>query len=112
MPSNKFNSGKPYHGSPAVQNGKLTGATDQTDYFYFFCPKCSGKQIMRILEYGVQEETEENRYNSEFGRKAKHGFMLAFKLCCESCKHSDFVKISNRGWQQGDLNAALGEPAT
>ncbi len=45
----KFNNGKPYHGSNAVSHGKLRGATD-TDYFYFFCPKCAHRQIMRILE--------------------------------------------------------------
>ncbi len=34
----KFNNGKPYHGSNAVEGGKLKGATD-TDYFYFFLSK-------------------------------------------------------------------------
>ena len=104
----KFNNGKPYGGSGLVQKGGLTGTTD-TDYFYFFCPNCPDKHIMRILEYGVREETPENEYNSEFKKKAKNGFILAFKLYCENCKHQDFVKISNTGRQVGTLSQELGE---
>lgn len=103
----KFNNGKPYGGSNMLQGGGLTGATD-TDYFYFFCPKCPDKHIMRILEYGVRKKTLENPYNSEFKIKAKNGFILAFKLYCETCKRTDFVKISNTGWQGGTYNEALG----
>ena len=101
----RFNNGRPYGGSAMAQGGGLTGATD-TDYFYFFCPKCSGKYIMRILEYGVREEIPENPYNSEFKRKAKNGFILAFRLYCENCKHTDFVKISNMGLQGGTHDEA------
>ena len=82
----RFNNGGLYGGSAMAQGGGLTGATD-TGYFYFFCPKCPGKYIMRILEYGVREEIPENPYNSEFKRKAKNGFILAFRLYCENCKH-------------------------
>ncbi len=94
----KFNNGKPYGGSGIAQNGGLTGATD-TDYFYFFCPKCSDKHIMRILEYDERDESKENPYNSEFKKKAKNGFTLVFKLYCENCNHTDFVKISNMALQ-------------
>ena len=38
----RFNNGKPYCGSAMAQGGGLSSATD-TDYFYFFCPKCLGK---------------------------------------------------------------------
>lgn len=104
----EFNGGKPYDGSSAAQGGGLTGSTD-TGYFYFFCPKCPDKHIMRILEYGVREETQENPYNSEFKKKAKNGFILAFKLYCENCKHNDFVKITNTGLQSGTHAQALGK---
>lgn len=104
----KFNNGKPYHGSTDVTGGKLRGATDATDYFYFFCPKCPSDEIMRVLEYDVHAEEPENRYNSECKSKAKNGFALAFKLHCEKCGHTDFVKVSNTGWQGGSHAAALG----
>ena len=48
----KFNNGKPYHGSDIVERGRLMGATVGSDYFYFFCPKCPDKYIMRILDHG------------------------------------------------------------
>jgi len=99
----RFNDGQPYHGSEAITAGKLRGATD-TDYFYFFCPKCSNDHIMRILEYEVKHEEKDNPYNSEFKVKAKRSFVLAFKLRCENCGHVDFLKISNTGWQGGTYN--------
>jgi len=95
----KFNNGKPYNGSDEVKNGKLQGATDATDYFYFLCPKCPDKEIMRILEYGEHAKEYNNKYNTHCKSKAKYGFTLVFKLHCEKCGHSDFVKISNIGWQ-------------
>lgn len=49
----KFNSGKPYHGSSSVQKGNLHGATGETDYFYFFCPRCPDRRILRLLDYAV-----------------------------------------------------------
>lgn len=105
----KFNNGKAYHGSESVTNGRLTGSTD-TDYFYFFCPKCPDKHIMRVLDYGVRADEAENPYNSEFTKKAKRGFTLAFELYCEKCKLKDFVKISNTGWQGGTHEQALRQP--
>lgn len=103
MAKNKQISG----GSEISRAGGLTGATD-TDYFYFFCPKCPDKQIMRILKYEVREETKENRYNSEFKKKAESGFIIAFTLFCEKCQHDDITKISNVGWQSGTYKDALG----
>jgi hypothetical protein len=103
----KFNNGKPYEGSPAVKNGGLRGATDYTDHFYFFCPKCPGQRVLRVLDYGVHLQEEENRYNTEFAVKAKQGFTLVFKLLCEQCGHKDFVKVTNVGWQGGDYQDAL-----
>ena len=105
----KFNNGKPYHGSEAVEKGKLLGSTD-TDYFYFFCPECPDKHIMRILEYGLHAHENENPYNSHFKKKAKEGFTLVFKLYCENCNHMDFVKISNMGWQGGTHKKILRTP--
>ena len=101
----RFNNGKPYGGSAMAQGGGLSSATD-TDYFYFFCPKCLGKYIMRILEYDVREERPENPYNSEFKRKAETGSILVFRLYCGNCKHTDFVKISNMGLQGGPHDGA------
>jgi len=103
----KFNNGKPYHGSDDVKEGKLQGATDATDYFYFFCPKCDDKEIMRILEYGEHAKKDINQYNVDCKSQAKYGFALAFKLHCEKCGHSDFVKVSNMGWQGGKHSEAL-----
>ena len=104
----KFNNGRPYHGSKAASRGKLRGATD-TDYFYFFCPKCPDCRIMRILEWGVHAQETENPYNKMFKVKAKSGFTLVFKLRCEKCRHTDFVKVSNTGWQDGKYDEARGQ---
>lgn len=97
------------HGSQTVMDGKLRGATDKTDYFYFFCPKCEGNQIMRLLDYRVYEENKENRYDDspEIRSKSAKGFTMQFQLHCEQCKHSDTIKISNQGWQGGDHSATL-----
>ena len=103
-----FNDGKPYHGSYDVFDGKLRGSTDKTDYFYFVCPKCPGDEIVRILEYGVHApQKEENEYNELCKSKAKYGFILVFKLHCEKCSSTDFVKISNIHWQNGQLSKIL-----
>lgn len=48
----RLTNGKPYHGSDEISDGQLEGATGETDYFYFFCPKCPDREVMRILEYG------------------------------------------------------------
>ncbi len=103
----KFNSGRPYHGSSVVERGGLRGATGATDYLYLFCPECPGQEIMRILEYGVHAEQAENPYNGRCRSKAKYGFTLAFKLHCEKCHHTDFVKLSNTGWQGGQHRQIL-----
>ncbi len=100
----KFNRGKAYHGSDAVTKGKLQGATD-TDYFYFFCPTCDGKQIMRLLDYDVCQEQPDNPYNSQLKSKAEKSFTIAFKMHCENCNLTDFVKVSNLGWQGGDFES-------
>lgn len=96
----KFNNGNPYHGSDDVMHGKLHGSTD-TDYFYFFCPKCPDKHVLRILDYGVHEERLHHPYENQVSKKAKRGFTLVFHLHCEHCEFTDFVKISNTGWQLG-----------
>lgn len=103
----KFNNGKPYHGSEEISKGKLEGATDKTDYFYFFCPKCPNKEVVRILEYTEHARENVNPYNDDCKSKAKYGFTLVFKLYCEKCGHSDFVKISNTGWQGGKHSIIL-----
>ena len=103
----KFNGGKPYHGSNSVAGGKLRGATGETDYFYFFCPQCPDDEIMRILEYGIHAEEPKNPYDEHCKSKARYGFTLAFKLHCEKCGHTDFVKISNTSWQGGQHQGIL-----
>ena len=97
----KFNRGRPYHGSEAISHGKLRGATDNTDYFYFFCPKCPNQEILRVLDYGVHEEEPINPYDGQLKSKVDNGFTLAFKLYCENCGLDDYVKVSNLGWQRG-----------
>jgi len=103
----KFNRGRPYHGSDKISRGRLEGATD-TDYFYFFCPNCPDLEIMRILEYGEHAKEPTNKYNDICKSKAEYGFTLVFKLHCEKCGCSDFVKISNMGWQGGKHSETLG----
>lgn len=103
----KFNNGKPYHGSKEVSGGQLKGATGATDYFHFFCPTCPDGEIMRILEYEENARESVNDYNTACKSKAKYGFTLVFKLHCENCGHSDFVKISNTGFQGGKHSAIL-----
>ena len=102
----EFNQGKPYHGSEAVTGGKLRGATD-SDYFYFFCPQCPGNEIMRLLDYEIRHEQPDNPYNAELSPKAANGFVIAFKLHCLKCGLTDFVKVSNAGWQGGTHADAL-----
>ena len=97
----KFNNGKPYNGSDEIMRGQLKGATDETDYFYFFCPKCPDREIMRILEYGEETKQTANKYNAQCKSKAEYGFTLVFKLHCEKCGHSYFFKVSNTGRQGG-----------
>src|SRR5437867_2082475 len=94
------------HGSNAVEGGRLKGATD-TDYFYFFCPKCPENHIMRVLDYGLRHDEPDNPYNSDLRPKASRSFIVAFKLHCQKCGLTDFVKVSNLGWQGGKHTDAL-----
>ena len=103
----KFHNGKPYHGSADVERGKLQGSTAETDYFYFFCPKCPNRQILRILDYGIHTEVADHPNEEEVTKKAKRAFTLAFQLYCERCKFTDFVKISNTGWQGGTFTEIM-----
>ena len=103
----KFNDGRPYHGSREVEQGGMRGATGETDYFYFFCPRCANDEVMRILEYAVHNLEPENQYNEVCRSKAQYGFILVFKLHCEECTHTDFVKVSNTGWQGGSHHEIL-----
>ena len=61
----KFKNGRSYHGYDEIMGGKLKGATDRQDYFYFFCPKYPDNQIMCILEYGEHTRENENPYNDK-----------------------------------------------
>lgn len=100
----KFNRGKPYHGSQAVTHGKLRGSTD-TDYFYFFCPRCPDDEIMRALEYGLHINEPGNPY--DMIPEAKGRFSIVFKIHCQKCGITDFVKIGNVGWQGGKRSETL-----
>lgn len=102
-----FNDGKPYHGTCAVADGKLAGATDGTDYFYFFCPACPDKQLLRPLDYKLHNEVPEHPYKDHVDVVAPKGFTLVFKLFCNQCLFTDFVKVSNMGWQGGTHEQAL-----
>ena len=102
-----FNDGKPYHGSSAVEDGKLTGATDRTDYFYFFCPNCPEKRLLRPLDYAIHAEKVEHPYKDHVDVVAPKGFTPVFKLLCDKCLFTDFVKVSNMGWQGGTHEQAL-----
>lgn len=89
------------HGSEDVQDGRLVGATD-TDYFYFLCPKCDDSPMLRLLDYYVLAEGPV-RYAPDTRNDAKRDFNLAFELKCEECGFTDYVKISNTGYQGGKL---------
>jgi hypothetical protein len=106
----KFNGGRSYHGSEAVQEGRLTGATD-TDHFYFLCPVCPGREMMRVLDWELRSEAPMAAYPDVKPHPAKT-FTLAFKLHCQKCKLTDFVKVSNMGWQGGQLKTFPARAAT
>lgn len=90
-----------FHGSVNITNGKLTGTTD-TDYFYFFCPKCRNDGILRILDFHIISEGAVELYKG-LRPKAKKEFTIGFVLHCPECKLRDYVKISNTGSQGGKL---------
>ena len=86
-----FNDGKIFHGSDAVQNGRLTGATD-TDYFHFFCPTCPDNERVRLLDCTfVRSDLD---YDDTAGA-LKRSFILAFEFVCRKCGHHDFFKVAN-----------------
>ena len=90
-------------------HGKLKGATDRTDYFYFFCPKCKDDQVLRILDYNHVLEEKGSRYNDQCRSKALKSFTFRFEVFCETCGLHDCVKVSNTGWQAGSHAATLGK---
>lgn len=98
-----------FHGSEKVEGGKLTGQTD-TDYFYFLCPQCPDKQVMRVLDaiqlfdnHNGQRLEKIRQYESmlKSKRRVKSEITIAFKIYCEECKLTDHVKITNGGLQTG-----------
>jgi rubredoxin len=88
-----FNKGAPYHGSEAVEKGKLTGKTGMSDYFFFLCPKCADGQVLRILEYEFR--TAAPAVERRERKTPKKFFDLALHVCCPNCEFEDFVKIDN-----------------
>jgi len=100
---------KPTHGSEHVEGGKLRGATDRTDYFYFFCPRCSDDRVLRILDFKALREESGSKYNDQCRSKARRTFGFGFELFCEQCGFHDYVKVSNYGWQGGTHAETLGK---
>ena len=98
---------KPTHGSEKITGGKLRGATDRTDYFYFFCPQCSGDEILRVLDFKSLREESGNKYNNQCRSQARKTFGLGFEIFCEKCDFRDYVKIANYGWQGGKHSEVL-----
>ncbi|MDP1570829.1 MAG: hypothetical protein Q8L86_12595 [Vicinamibacterales bacterium] len=92
---------KTWHGSDAVEGGKLVGSTD-TDYFYFHCPTCGDSEVLRILDFKVIKDGPVE-YNPELRKKEKRDFIIAFELLCNNCGFHDFTKVANIGWQGGKL---------
>lgn len=90
-----------YHGSDKIMEGRLSGATDLTDHFYFFCPSCPDKKIVRILDFEVRKDEEGNPYDQDSRSRSNRSFTIAFRFTCEACGLSDVFKISNTGWQGG-----------
>jgi len=83
-----------WHGSNDVFNGNLRGTTD-TDYFYFFCPKCPDNQILLVSDY-IDDSNKTKR--TKYGHK---DIGIVFKIKCAKCSYKDYIKITNRGWQGG-----------
>ena len=86
--------------------GGLRGTTD-TDYFYFFCPVCEGQEMLRILHYTINRD-DPPEFSKELTPKATSDFVIAFELFCQKCELRDTVKVSNLGWQGGQLKGFPG----
>ena len=99
---------KQTHGTEAVHKGRLRGATDRTDYFYFFCPDCADDRVLRVLDYQITRDEKGNEYNDTSKFKAARSFIIAFELACEECGFRDRVKVSSIGWQGGTHAETLG----
>ena len=91
-----------WHGFDAVSSGKLTGTTD-TDQFYFFCPRCADRHVMRILNHRYHEGPSPLEVYPDERPKQANDFTLMFELYCPECKLTDYVKIGNIGRQGGRL---------
>lgn len=96
---------KSFTSSGNVNGGRLIGSTD-TDYFYFFCPKCKDTNILQVFDYQIVED-KPVEYMKEERKKHKKDFIIKFDLYCPKCKMRDIVKISNSGWQGGKLKETL-----
>jgi len=88
-----FNGGKAYHGSAAIEGGKLRGMTGNTDYFFFICPRCKGDYTLRVLEYTAREAAPPVKRNEK--KTPAQYFNLVFHLYCPACEFEDFVKLDN-----------------
>jgi len=71
---------KPTHGSEHIEAGNLRGATDRTDYFYFFCPRCADNRILRILDFKMLREEAGSKYNEKCRSKAPNTLKHSLKL--------------------------------
>ena len=62
--------------------------------------------LCKLVDHGLHDAEKENPYSEKFKVKvkAKEGFTLVFKIYRENCKHTDFVKLSNTGWQGGNAD--------
>jgi hypothetical protein len=88
-----FNRGAPYHGSEAVEKGKLTGKTGKTDYFLFLCPECNDGHVLRVLEFEFRNSAPPiQRFEKKTPKKY---FNLALHVYCPNCDFEDFIKIDN-----------------
>jgi hypothetical protein len=101
-----FNRGRPFHGSEHVAKGGLKGTAD-TDYFYFFCPRCPDQYIMRVIDFKIVKDGPVE-YAKELSPAAHREFIIALELHCQNCGHDDFVKIANMGWQGGNIAGSPG----
>ena len=100
-----FNSGRGSNPSDEVVNGKLRGMTDESGHLHFLCPRCADNQILQILDYKIDRDGPVE-YNPAIRPKAKRDFKIVFHLHCLECKLTDFVEISNDGWQGGKITSS------